>query len=162
MEEVGFRSTRLRTREGHLVTIPNGTLATAEIENITGRPSIRRDLSVTVTYDTSPAKLNRAVDILKEMLAARMDSFPEDCPPQVFFKDFNADSLGIIAYYWYAPAEWYDYLQFSHDFNMELLTRFNEEGIEFAFPTQTVYVKQDSDSPADVTIKADPDAPATS
>lgn len=159
--EVGFRSTRLRTREGYLVTIPNALLAASDIENITERPSIRRDLNVTVTYDTSPEKLRRAVAILEEMLAARSDNFPEDSPPKVFFNDFNADSLNIIVYYWYAPPEWYDYLAFNHEFNMELLTRYNEEGIEFAFPTQTLYIKQDSELSAEITIKPK-QGPATS
>ena len=159
VEEVGFRSTRLRTREGHLVTIPNALLAASDVENITERPYIRRNLNVTVTYDTSPEKLRRAVDILNEMLAARGEHFPEDRPPKVYFNDFNADSLNIIVYYWFTPPEWYDYLAFNHEFNMELLTRYNEEGIEFAFPTQTLYVKQDSDLAIDVTVKPKQEGP---
>jgi len=153
VEEVGFRSTRIRTLEGHLVTIPNGSLAVAEIENVTSRPSIKRVLNVTVTYDTSPEKLRRGVEILNEMLAARSEHFLEDSPPKVFFSDFNADSLNIVVYYWFTPADWWEYLAFNHEFNMELLKRYNEEGIEFAFPTQTLYVKQDSDLSAEVTVK---------
>jgi len=153
VEEVGFRSTRIRTLEGHLVTIPNGSLAVAEIENVTSRPSIKRVLNVTVTYDTSPEKLRRGVEILNEMLAARSEHFLEDSPPKVFFSDFNADSLNIVVYYWFTPADWWEYLAFNHEFNMELLRRYNEEGIEFAFPTQTLYVKQDSDLTAEVTVR---------
>ncbi len=141
VEEVGFRSTKIRTLTGHLVTIPNSVVANEAVENIARRPSIRRVLNVTVTYDTSPAKLRRAVAILNEMLDARAEHFPADRPPRVFFSDFNADSLNIMVYYWFAPPDWWEYLAFTHDFNMELLERFNDESIEFAFPTQTLYLR---------------------
>ena len=161
VEEVGFRSTRIRTLTGHLVTVPNGTVATAAIENISARPYIKRVLDVTVTYDTAPEKLERGVEILREMLEARKEHFHVDSPPRVYFTDFNADSLNIQVYYWFAPPDWWDFLAFNHDDHMELLRRFNEEGIEFAFPTQTLYVKQDSPLAADVRIRpaAEPPLP---
>ena len=150
VEEVGFRSTRIRTLTGHLVTIPNATVANETIENIARRPYIKRVLNITITYDTSPAKVRRGVAILQEILDARKEHFPPANPPRVYFSDFNADSLNIIVYYWFIPPDWWKYLAFNHDFNMELLERYNEEGIEFAFPTQTIYVKKDqaqSDDP---------------
>ncbi len=147
VEEVGFRSTRLRTLMGHQVIVPNSMIANEVVENVGRRPYLRRVLNVGVTYDTSPDKLQKGVEIIRELLDARMDNFPEDSPPQVYFSDFNDCSLNIVVYYWYSPPEWWDYLKFNHDFNMELLQRFNAEGIEFAFPTQTVYVKKD-DPPA--------------
>ena len=144
VEEVGFRSTRIRTLAGHLVTLPNSLLSSEPVENVTRRPYIRRVLELGVTYDTAPDKLQQAVDILGEMLDARKEHFAEDKPPRVYFSEFGAASLNIVVHYWYVPPEWYDFLQFNHDFNMELLRRFNEEQIEFAFPTQTLYVRQDS------------------
>jgi MscS family membrane protein len=153
VEEVGFRSTRIRLLNGHLVTIPNATMANEAVENIARRPSIKRVLDVTVTYDTSPEKVQEGVDIIREMLDARLQHFPVDYPPRVYFSDFNAASLNIIVYYWFTPADWWQYLEFNHDFNMELLRRFNEAGIEFAFPTQTLYVKQDSPLNADFNVR---------
>jgi MscS family membrane protein len=150
VEEVGFRSTRIRTLQGHLVTVPNGTVANTTVENIGRRPSIKRVLNVTVTYDTSLEKMEEGVAILRDMLDKRMEHFPVDSPPRVYFSDFNAASLNIVVYYWFAPPDWWEYLQFTHEFNMELLRRFNEAGIEFAFPTQTLYVKQDSPLQADI------------
>jgi MscS family membrane protein len=144
VEEVGFRSTRIRTLTGHLVTIPNSVVTDSPVENIGRRPYIRRLLNVTVTYDTPPEKMVRAVEILKEMLEARKEHFPPDMPGKVYFDEFNAASLNIVVYYWFTPPDWWEYLTFTHDFNMELLRRFNEEGIEFAFPTQTLYLKPES------------------
>jgi MscS family membrane protein len=152
IEEVGFRSTRIRGLDGHLVTIPNSVVASGPIDNVARRPSIKRVLDVTVTYDTPPEKMRRGVEILREMLDARSEHFPEDRPPRVYFSDFNAASLSIIVYYWFAPPDWWEYMAFTHEFNMELLERFNAEGIEFAFPTQTLYLKQDSDFSADLRV----------
>lgn len=155
IEQVGFRSTRLRTFDGYLVTLPNSTVASSPVVNVARRPSIRRVLNVTITYDTPPEKVQRAVDIIQEMVDARKDHWQEDRPPRIYFNDFNAASLNIIVFYWYAPPSWWDYMAFNHDFNMELLKRFNEEGIDFAFPTQTLHLKQASDFSAEVRLGRD-------
>ncbi len=63
-----------------------------------------------------------------------------ELPPRVFFNDFNDWSLNIQAIYWFHPPEYWKYLEHAEKVNMELLTRYNDAGIEFAFPTQTLYV----------------------
>jgi len=143
VEEVGFRSTRLRTFYGHLITLPNASVANAEIDNVSRRPFIRRNLSVTVTYDTPPEKLQEGLDILRDMCEARAEHWAAGHPPRIFFSDFNAASLGLYVAYWYTPPDYWRAQQFHNDFNLELLRRFNEAGIEFAFPTQTIYMKRD-------------------
>lgn len=150
VEEVGFRSTRIRTRAGHLVTLPNAYVANSAVENIGRRPYIRRVLDVTITYDTQPDKVQRAIDIIREMLDARAEHFPDDMPGRVYFSEFNPASLNIVVYYWFTPPDWWEYLAFTDKFNTELLRRFNDEGIEFAFPTQTLYVK--GDPPAEANL----------
>jgi MscS family membrane protein len=144
VEEVGFRSTRIRMLTGNQLIVPNSVIASQAIENIGRRPSIRRVLEISVTYDTPPDKLARGVEIVKGMLAARSDHWMEDMPPRVYFSEFAAANLTIVVYYWFTPAVWWDYMEFNHAFNMELLERFNAEGIEFAFPTQTLYLKKES------------------
>lgn len=146
VEEVGFRSTRIRTLEGNLVAIPNGDLANQTIENVTKRPHIRRIMNVTITYDTPPEKIDRALEILKELLADHEGMHP-DFPPRVFFNEFNSDSLNLIAVYWYHPAAWWDYMAFSEQLNKNLFRRYGEEGIEFAFPTQTLFLAGDPGRP---------------
>ena len=148
VQEVGFRSTKMRTLEGHLVTIPNSVVSNQVVENIGKRPYIRRILNVGLTYDTPPQRMARAVEIAREMLAARGAHFPADLPGRAYFTDYNSDNLNIMIIYWFSPPEWWDFLAFNHEFNMELLQRFNDEGLEFAFPTQTLYLKRgDQDAP---------------
>ncbi|MDF7800287.1 mechanosensitive ion channel family protein [Pontiellaceae bacterium B1224] len=139
IEEVGFRSTRIRTLDGHLVTIPNGELANMMIQNVSKRPFIKRVMNVTITYDTPPEKVQQAIDILKELLDNH-EGMKEELPPRVFFSDFNDCSLGIVVIYWYHPPEYWTYMEHANWLNMELLKRYNDAGIEFAFPTQTLYV----------------------
>lgn len=139
IEEVGFRSTRIRRLDGHLVTCPNGELANQMIENVAKRPFIRRIMNVTITYDTPPDKMQEALDILKDILKDH-EGMDEEFPPRIFFNDYNTSSLNILVIYWYHPPEYWKYLEHAEYVNMELLKRYNEAGIEFAFPTQTLYV----------------------
>lgn len=146
VEEVGFRSTRIRTLDGHLVTIPNGELANQMIQNIGKRPYIKRTANITITYDTPPEKVRRAVEIIRELLRDHEGMQP-GFPARVYFNEFNSASLNILVIYWYHPPDYWKYLAFSAYFNTELLRRFNEEGIEFAFPTQTLYLAGDPKRP---------------
>ena len=149
--EVGLRSTKIRTLEGHLVTVPNGELANKTIQNIGKRPFIRRIADLTITYDTPPEKIDRAIEIVKEILENH-EGMHEDLLPRIFFNDFNSDSLNIRVFYWYHPPEYWNFMAFSERFNKEVFRRFNEEGIDFAFPTQTVYLAGDSSRPLIVGI----------
>ena len=142
VQEVGFRSTRIRTLEGNLVTLPNGELANKTILNIGQRPHIHRLMNVTIPYDTPPKKVRRAVEILRDVLANH-EGMEKDFPPRVFFNDFNSASLNLLVIYWYHLPDYWAYMAFSEKVNMEILRRFNDEGIEFAFPTQTLYLAGD-------------------
>jgi len=66
VEEVGFRSTRIRTLKGHLVTVPNSVIANSMVENIGKRPFIRRVSNITITYDSGHSKAEKAVEIIKD------------------------------------------------------------------------------------------------
>ncbi len=152
VEEIGLRSTRIRTLDGHLVTIPNGDLANKTIQNIAKRPFIKRIANITITYDTPPEKVDRAIVILKEILENH-EGMSEAFLPRVFFSEFNADSLNLMVIYWYHPPDYWAFMEFSERFNKEVLKRFNDEGIEFAFPTQTIYLAGDAARPMSIGIR---------
>ena len=154
VEEVGLRSTKIRTLDGHLVTIPNGELVNKSIQNIGKRPYIRRIANLTITYDTSPEKVERALAIVKELLNNH-EGMHEDFPPRIYFNDFNADSLNILVIYWYHPPDYWDCMAFTESFNKEVFHRFNEEGIDFAFPTQTLYLAGDPSRPLTIGVRGE-------
>ena len=141
IEEVGLRSTRLRRLDGHQVTIPNGELANKSIHNIAKRSFIRRIFTVGIIYDTPPAKVKEAKGILEEILKDHEGFDPKgELLPRVYFSDFSASSLDFKCMYWYHPPAYWDYMDFSERVNLEILQRFNDAGIEFAFPTQTIHL----------------------
>jgi len=144
VEEVGFRSTRLRTLDGHLVTIPNSVITNSAVENLGKRPFIRRTSNITITYDSGHTKAKKAVEIIKEILAdvPEVNTDP-DKPPRVYFNEFNDCSLNIYMSYWVKPADYWLYYEVNQRVNLEMMKRFEAEKIEFAFPTQTLYVKKD-------------------
>ncbi len=180
VESIGLLSTKIRLLNGHLTTIPNEKMASMDVENIGQRPYIRRTSNITVTYDTPTEKANRAVEIVREILAVpdtpetetadstgaladtaakgeeKREPHPNEpinqpnFPPRVFFNDFNPDSLNILMVYWYHPPEYWDYLAHAHWINVQIKERFEAEGIDFAFPTQTLHLAGDEKRPLNV------------
>ena len=153
VEEVGFRSTRIRTFQGHLISIPNEKMASVSVENIAQRPSIRRLTNITITYDTPPDKVERALSIIGETLKDHEGIRP-DYPPRVYFNEFNDTSLNIIMIYWYHPPNYWDFMEFSERVNLQIMRAFEAEGIEFAFPTTTTYLAQDDRRPLTINVSS--------
>ncbi len=150
VEEIGFRSTKIRTLTGHLVTVPNSRIVNDPVENIGARPYIRRFMNVTITYDTPRKKIEQAVQIIREILEEPGIAEPvhgsvgdEELPPKVYFNDYNSASLNIVVIYWFMPPLYWDYLEHAQKFNLRLFEEFEKAGIEFAFPTQTLYLAGD-------------------
>lgn len=144
VEDVGFRSTRIRTLQGHLVTVPNSVIANSIVENVGRRPFIRRTSNITITYDSGHSKAKQAVKIIKEVMekVPEINSDPEH-PPRVYFSDFNDWSLNIYMSYWVKPPNYWVYHEVNERVNLEIMKRFEAAQIEFAFPSQTLYVKKD-------------------
>jgi MscS family membrane protein len=151
IEEIGLRSTKLRTLTGHLVTIPNAKIVNDPVENIGKRPTIRRIMNVGITYDTPREKITEAVQIIREILdedELRGPIHPvvdgSELPPRVYFSDYNAESLNIFVIYWYAPPAYWDYMDHAQRLNLRIFEEYEKAGIEFAFPTQTIYLAHDA------------------
>ncbi|MCK5844898.1 MAG: mechanosensitive ion channel family protein, partial [Victivallales bacterium] len=142
IENVGFRSTRLRTLDGHLVTIPNKKVADEAAENIGRRPYIKQVNNFTLVYDTTPDKMEQAIEILHEILDEHEGQNPEK-PPRIYFNSFNDWALNILVIVWYHPGDYFAFQEWNHKTNLEILRRFNDEGLEFAFPTNTTYLAYD-------------------
>jgi MscS family membrane protein len=140
VESIGLRSTRVRNPDGHLITIPNKTMGNATITNVTRRPTIRTVMDLGLTYDTSPAKMRRAVELLKEIYLAH----PKTKDLIVAFNQFAASSLNIRVIHQWGGLDYKAYMAGLQELNLQVQERFEAEKIIFAYPTQTVYMKQDS------------------
>jgi len=126
VEEIGLRSTRLRLLTGHQTTIPNEEMARADIENIGRRPHIRRLTNITITYDTPPEKIERAVEIILKILENHEGMIPE-FPPRAYFSEFRRDSLNLLVLYWYHPADYWGFMAHSQQVNLQIIREFERD-----------------------------------
>lgn len=135
IQEIGLRSTRLTTLEGRSVTIPNSTFTKSPIENVTSEPSRKVVLNLGLTYDMDEVKVQRAMALLKE-IAAGQDGLEEKVV--VGFNAFGDFALNVLFIYYIESGA--DIVATQTSVNLAILERFNAEGLEFAFPTQTIHV----------------------
>ena len=112
----------------------------AVVTNITRRPSIRTEMNFGLTYDTSPEKVRRAVKIIEEVF--RANSQTSDL--LAGFNKFMDSTLNIFVVHIWNGTDVKPWLASMQDMNLQLKERFDAEGIEFAFPTQTIHLKQDA------------------
>jgi len=139
VENIGIRSTRLRTLEKRMVTIPNFKLVEASVENISEEPKRRILMKLGLTYNTAPEKMDQAMSILKNIPNIIAEVDPKDIT--VAFTDFTDYSLVItFVYFILKPA---DVMEIPSRVNSEILRSFNAAGLQFAFPTQTIYIEKE-------------------
>jgi len=143
IEEVGFRSTRIRTFAKTLITVPNSVLMNMSIDNFSQMPKRRIKLNVGVTYDTTPEQMRQAVASIKTMLkehpAIHQDFF------LVNFTDFGASSLDIMVYCFTTSTVWGEYLDAREDVCLKIMETLSNIGLEIAFPSQTLYMHEMND-----------------
>jgi MscS family membrane protein len=139
VDSVGFRSARIRTADGHLVSIPNSRIIDSPLQNVGRRPNIRWSTAIGLSYDNSPYKVRRALEILEEILHDH-EGMNEDMPPRVYLTGFKDWSLNIAIQAWYHPPVWWEYQAWVQEICMEILERLDKEGIQFALPVQMVHL----------------------
>ncbi len=140
VETIGLRSTRVRNLDGHLVTIPNKTVGNATITNIAARPNIKTELNLGLTYDTPAEKVQRAVELLGEIFRAHSKTVDV----LISFNRFDSSALNLQVVYWWNGTDNKEFTADLQAINLQIKQRFDAEGFEFAFPTQTVYLRQEN------------------
>lgn len=140
VESIGLRSTRIRNLDGHLVTIPNKTMGNTTIVNIAARPNIKTVMNLGITYDTPVAKVRLALKIAEEVFRGH----PQTADLILSFNKFENSSLNLLVVHWWNGTDMKTCLAGLQEMNLALKERFDQAQISFAFPTQTVYLKQDS------------------
>lgn len=151
VEEVGFRSTKIRTFAKTLITVPNNVIANLAIDNFSRMPKRRIKLNVGVTYESTPQQMRGAVRMIREMLknhpAIQQDFF------LVNFTDFGASSLDIMVYCFTTTTVWGEYLDAREDVCLKIMDILESLGLEIAFPSRSIYLRGQSEddafSPAD-------------
>ncbi|MCX7848521.1 MAG: mechanosensitive ion channel family protein [bacterium] len=137
VEEVGFRTTRIRTLMKTQVTVPNKTLANACVDNITRMHKRRVTQTIGVTYETTAEKMEEVLEALRKVL--REDPEVDQEFIVVRFYDFGESSLNINVVYFTTMADYQEYLAVRERINLKFMRVLAELGVGIAFPTRTVY-----------------------
>lgn len=142
VEKVGFRSTRIRTLYKSLVTIPNSELITATVDNLGARPCRRMTLTLGLTYDTPSEKIEAYCQGVRDLIMQHPHTLKETV--EVRFVDFSASSLDILVYLFLDTTTWSEELAYKNELLLSFKALAERLGVEFAFPTQTLYLKGDT------------------
>jgi MscS family membrane protein len=141
VEEVGFRSTRIRTFYNSLITLPNAALTTSTVDNMGSRRFRRMKTMLGLTYDTAPEKIDAFCEGIRALV--QLHPYMRKDYYQVYFNQYNAASLDILVYVFWETPDWNTELRERHRFLLDILRLAKQLDVEFAYPTQTLYIKQD-------------------
>ena len=139
IEKVGFRSTRIRTFDKSLVTVPNKKMIDAELDNL-GLRSVRRvKFNIGLTYETSTDQIKAIVADIQEMINLHAKTNQDG---RVRFQEFGGSSLDIMVMYFVDSPRWEDLIDVKEDVNYKIMEIVKKHKSDFAFPSTTVYLQK--------------------
>ncbi len=142
VEDIGLRSTRLRTPERTLLTIPNGTMATATIENLRFRDKFLCQQTIRLRYDLSPEHVRFVLEEIRQIFLR--DPKVEDSSARAQFIRFADYSLEVEIYAYILEPDYVSYLKSQEALLLHIMEKLEQYGVVVALPTQTTFVPQDS------------------
>ena len=138
VEEVGLRVTRIRTFAKSLITVPNSSLTTTAINNWSRMHKRRIKMSVGITYDADAALVERAVEVMREVM--NDTEGVESGTGVLYFEAFGSSSLDIFVYCFADDPDWEAFLAARQRLLLGFMRALSDLGVELAFPTQTVHI----------------------
>ncbi len=142
IEEIGLRTTRLRTLANTVIAIPNARLANEAIDNISARRKILYRPILRLRYDTTPEQLRQILSGIRELIGAH-DSILED-GQRVRFKEIAEDALLIEVYAYFDTTEWVTYLELAEELNIRILEVVAATGTSLSLPARTLHIEDAS------------------
>ncbi|MBA9078492.1 MULTISPECIES: mechanosensitive ion channel family protein [Rufibacter] len=140
VEKIGFRSTRIRTMEKSYVTLPNKSMIDKPLDNLTLRTFRRVKFDITLTYNTTSEQIKAIVADIQHLI----DEYPRtNQDGRVRFFNLGPHSKDIMVLYFINTIDWDEYIDVKEEINYKIVEVVERHRAEFAFPTQTVYVKQE-------------------
>ena len=139
VEKVGFRSTRLRTFDKSVVTLPNKKLIDAELDNLGMRPVRRVKFHLGLTYDTTAEQIRAIVTDIQHMINQHEKTNQDG---KVRFQEFGSSSLDIMIMYFVDSPKWDDLIDVKEDVNYKIMEIVKKYNSDFAFPSTTVYLQK--------------------
>ena len=139
VEDINFRSSKVRTFANALVTVPNSTLANEAIINWTRMGKRRVTFSLALARDTSREKLRHCVDRIQGILRYHAGVHQET----IFcgFDRFNESSLDLLIYFFTKTTAWKEYLEVKEDINFQIMAVLEEAEVSLAYPSRSIYLE---------------------
>lgn len=144
VEDVTLRSTKIRSLDNYLYIVPNSSVANGNICNISAAKSRRIDMTFALVYGTSNEKLERAMEIIEEVLSQNEKIHKNNYI--VFLDNLSASSIDIRCLAYTKTSTYNSLKHIKSDFTLEVIKRFRAEGLEFAFPTTSVYIENNGNA----------------
>ncbi len=141
VEEIGVRSTRVRTLDRTLITIPNSTFSSMQLENFTKRDRIRLYTIFGVRYETTPDQMRYILVEIRKLLYSHERVL--DDPARIRFINFGAHSLDLEIFAYVDTSDWGEFLGIREDIFLRIMDIIEQSGSGFAFPSQTLYLGKD-------------------
>lgn len=140
VEKVGFRSTRIRTFDKSIVTVPNKNMVNAELDNLGLRPIRRVKFNIGLTYGTPVETIKNIVRELEAMINAHANTTEDGA--RVRFNEFGASSLDLLVLYYVDSPDWQLLIDTRQDINFSIIEIVQAQGSDFAFPTTSVFLEK--------------------
>lgn len=141
VEDIGMRTTKIRSFDKSLITVPNQIVANSPIENFSRRGVRRIKVNIGLTYSSSAAQINAIVHEIKTMLHNHENISQKDTL-LVNFESFGDSALNIFIYAFTGTSNWERYLDIREDIHLKIMKIVEENNASFAFPSQSIYVEQ--------------------
>jgi MscS family membrane protein len=139
VEQIGFRSTRVRTFYNSLISVPNAKLTTATIDNMGRRQYRRFKQMLSIEYSTPPAKVEAFCEAVRELV--RLHPYTRKDYYMVYLSQFGASSIDVLLYVFHAVPDWATEMRERHRLLTDIMRVARRLGVDFAFPTQTLHVE---------------------
>jgi len=139
VQDINFRSTKIKKFDNSLVIVPNSILANAPITNFTKRTMRNITFNLTVKYDTSSAQLKKCIERIEQLLVEHPGIDQESV--SVKFDSFANSALNIYLCFFTTTIVWNDYLNIKQDINFSIMQILEDQGVKIAFPSTSVYVE---------------------
>mgnify|MGYP002700097493 CR=1 FL=1 len=143
VEEVGLRSTRVRTFYDSLVTVPNAVFITAKVDNMGQRRYRRLKCNIALTYDTPPDKIEAFCEGVRELI--RLHPYMRKDYYHVYLNSLGASSLDVLVYVFWETPDWATELRERQRFLLDILRLAKIQKVDMAFPTQTLHLLRPED-----------------
>jgi MscS family membrane protein len=139
IEEIGLRTTRVRTLANTLIAVPNARLASEPIDNISAREKVLYNPILRLRYDTTPKQLRQILDDIRDLFATHEQGLNDD--HRVRFNEIADDALLVEAYAYINTTDWSKYLQLAEELNIRILEIVAQAGTSLSLPARSLHIE---------------------